>query len=110
MKLLLCSTCSTAEYSVDRAAVVDALVTAGLSDAVEISEVECLGGCDQSASIGLQSKDRATYVFSGVNVCADSNDIAATCETYLNSKDGWIENALTCGRLRHLLRARIPAL
>lgn len=89
---------------------VAALASAGLSDVVEICEVECLGGCDEPASIGLQAKDRATYVFSGVNVNSDGSDIAETCKTYLDAKDGWIENALACGRLRHLLRARIPAL
>lgn len=77
---------------------------------ITIEDVECMGGCDQPASIGLQAPNRASYVFSGVDVQKDADDILTTCTAYLEAKDGWIENALSCGRLRHLLRARIPAL
>lgn len=110
MKILLCSTCSTADYPNDRAVLAATFRGADLPSEVEIVAVDCLGGCDSPASIGFQAKDMATYVFSGVDVQSDADDIVAAYQTYLRSKDGWIENAQSCGRLRHLLRARIPAL
>jgi predicted metal-binding protein len=35
--------------------------------------------------------------------------VLAFCHAYLAAKDGWIEDARPLGRLRHCLRARIPA-
>jgi len=109
LKLLLCATCSTAEYARDRDAAANALDSAGLGDQVMIESVACLGGCEEPASIGLQAPSRASYVFSGVDTVSDASDIAATCRTYLAADKGWIEDARACGRLRFCLRARIPA-
>ena len=106
----LCSTCETAEYAQNSAKVSVALMEIGLQGKVHVLPTECLGGCESPASLSLQGKDRASYVFSGIDYSIDCTDIATTCQLYLNAEGGWIEDARDCGRLRYCLRARIPAL
>ncbi|WP_170572626.1 DUF1636 family protein [Ruegeria atlantica] len=109
--LLICSSCSgQRDRAAERQAVGAALSRAGLEDRVEVSDHACFSGCSEPTALALQSAGRASYVFSGVNIVADAEDIAATCNTYLDSPEGWIEDARPCGRLRMCLRARIPAL
>lgn len=87
-----------------------ALARAELDRHVSVVEHACFSGCSEPVAIALQAEGRGSYVFSGVNVARDADDIAATCRTYLDSPKGWIEDARPCGRLRMCLRARIPAL
>ncbi|WP_271947977.1 DUF1636 domain-containing protein [Ruegeria faecimaris] len=111
MRLMICKTCGTArDRAAEVQAVQDALKRAGLTDQVEVSEHACFSGCAEPTALAIQAQGRASYVFSGVDVVADAADIAETCRTYLNSPQGWIEDARPCGRLRMCLRARIPAL
>lgn len=76
----------------------------------EIVEATCLGVCTAPASLALQSKGRASYVFADIDIQHDAADIVATCAAYLAAEDGWIEDARPCGRLRTCLKARLPAL
>lgn len=94
----------------ERRAVETALKRIGLADSVQIADHTCFSTCAEPTSVALQSVGGASYVFSGINVVSDAADIAATCQTYLNSPAGWIEDARPCGRLRLCLRARIPAI
>ena len=111
MRLLLCSTCAgTPDRAADRSSIETALDQLGLRDQVELIDHPCLSACAKPVSIGLQGVGRASYVFSGVSPETDAADIAATCQIYLNSPKGWIEDARPCGRLRLCLRARLPAL
>lgn len=111
MTLRLCTTCSgTRDRSAERLAIEAALQEAGLRELVELSEHACFSACAQPVSISLQGEGRASYVFAGLSLIEDAKDIAATCQTYLDSTGGWIEDARPCGRLRLCLRARIPAL
>jgi len=112
-RLLLCRTCRPetgpgAEDTLETLA--GALHDAGLDTALSIGTVDCMGACEQPVSLAFQGQDRATFVFSGVRFPDDVSDIVATARTYLEAKDGWIEDARPCGRLRFCLRARIPAL
>ena len=68
----------------------------------------CLGPCDSPAALALQGEGRASYVFAGVSLPGDLDDVVATCRTYLRSPKGWITDARPCGRLRFCLRTRIP--
>lgn len=77
---------------------------------VVVDQVECMGACENPVAVALQGEGLATYLFAGINPEEDAADVAATCKVWLESPQGWIENALGCGRLRHCLRARIPAL
>ena len=77
---------------------------------VSIRTAECMGACQSPVSLALQGPGRATYLFADVEPGNDASDIAKTCRTYLDSPRGWIEDARPCGRLRHCLRARIPAI
>lgn len=107
-RLLICAGCAPASsFAVH---IETALAAAGLATDIEVMATECLGVCVAPAAIGLQGHGKASYVFAGVAGEDDIADIVATCRLYLDSAGGWIEDARPCGRLRHLLRARLPAL
>jgi len=108
--LLLCATCDGADRDGDRSAISKALNGQGLGARVRLALVDCMGACKHPVSLGLQGEGRASYVFAGVRPQQDADDIAGTCQTYLNAPGGWIEDAHPCGRLRDCLRARLPAL
>ncbi|WP_247742354.1 MULTISPECIES: DUF1636 domain-containing protein [unclassified Ruegeria] len=111
MRLLICSSCAGArDYGAEVKAVESALTRAGLGAQVAVDQHACFSGCSEPVAIALQADGGASYVFSGVDVASDADDIVATCRTYLESPKGWIEDARPCGRLRMCLRARIPAL
>ena len=112
-RVLICNTCARAPdaspLAEDIDTLRDALRNAGLSAQFEVAEVGCFGGCSDPSGIGFQGQGRASYVFSGTDIASDLSDVVAFCEAYLAAKDGWIEDARPLGRLRHCLRARIPA-
>ena len=112
--LLICETCHGPGVPTpgpdDRAGLRDAIGNSDLNGRIAVKAVQCLGGCADPVSIGLQGAGLASYVFSGVDLDTDRADILATCGLYLDSPDGWIEDARPCGRLRNCLRARIPAI
>lgn len=87
-----------------------ALVKAGLAHEFSVRWSECMNVCDEAVTLAIQGDAKATYVFAGVSLTTDINDIVATCQAYLIANRGWIEDARPCGRLRHCLRSRIPAL
>lgn len=112
-RVLLCRTCqheagATAEAAFN--ALKKAFENEGLEGNLDLGTVDCMGACEQPVSLAFQGQDRATFVFSGVRFPDDIDDIVATARTYLGAKDGWIEDARSCGRLRFCLRARIPAM
>lgn len=88
----------------------DALAQAGLAEQVNVEFAGCIGACTAPVAIGLQGSGRASYVFSGINILDDADDIAATTLAYLTTRKGWIVDAHVCGRLRECLQTRLPAL
>lgn len=112
-RILICNTCKrppdAAPLADDIAGLRTALTTAGLATQFEVAEVGCFGGCSDPSGIAFQGPGRASYVFSGTKLTSDLEDVLAFCTAYLEAKDGWIEDARPLGRLRHCLRARIPA-
>lgn len=110
-RILICSTCQgERKRKAEVDTVTDALCRAGLADQVSVECAGCIGSCEAPVSIGLQGDGRASYVFSGINLLDDADDIAATCRAYLNTRKGWIIDAHVCGRLRECLQTRLPAL
>lgn len=105
LQLSICTDCSKPDIENLR----EKLSLAGLPDTVEIKESACLGPCARPSVISLQSPGQAGYVFAGIDFSQDADDLVATCTLYLSSDRGWIEDARPCGRLRHLLVARMPA-
>lgn len=76
---------------------------------VLVAASDCLGPCYSPVVLALQGEGRASYVFVGVSLPDDLDDVTATCRTYLQSPGGWIVDARPCGRLRFCLRTRLPA-
>ena len=93
----------------DIAALRVALHSAALEAQFEVAEVGCFGGCSDPSGIAFQGKGKASYVFAGTDLASDLEDVLAFCQAYLAASEGWIEDARPLGRLRHCLRARIPA-
>lgn len=110
-RILICSTCEgERSREAEGDAVSDALRRAGLADQVTVEFAGCIGACTAPVAIGLQGERRASYVFSGINLLDDADDIAATTVAYLTTRKGWIVDAHVCGRLRECLQTRLPAL
>ena len=112
--LTICESCTTYSSAEERHAfamrITEALEEGGLAGMFEIRFVECMGACAEPAAIALQAEGCASYLFSGIRPDEDAQDIVATCQAFLESPAGWIEDARACGRIRECLRARIPAL
>jgi predicted metal-binding protein len=87
-----------------------ALANAGLDGEFAVVVGDCMGGCEAPVSIGFNGNGRAGYVFNGVSVVQDMDDILTFCRAYLRAEKGWIVDARALGRLRHCLRARVPGL
>ncbi len=104
LKLSICTECA----NFDETELRRALDKTHLPSDVVIEASACLGPCDRPSVLALQTPKRAGYVFAGITL-ADAGDIAATCALVLSSPEGWIEDARPCGRLRHLLVARMPS-
>ena len=77
---------------------------------VRIVTQPCMNGCARPVSMALQSADRATCFFAGVDPATDIPDIVATLRAYIDAPQGWIEDARPCGRLRLGLGGRVPTL
>ncbi|MBL4751895.1 MAG: DUF1636 domain-containing protein [Amylibacter sp.] len=74
-----------------------------------IETFECMSACANPVAVSFRAKDKAAYMFSGIDPVEDQQDILAFAKLYIAAKDGWIEDALPCGRLRFCLLGRIPA-
>ncbi|WP_298812324.1 DUF1636 domain-containing protein [uncultured Roseibium sp.] len=112
-RILICRTCKQQDGRPVEAALISltkAMQNAALDEVFKIETVDCMGACEQPVSLAFQGKARAAYLFAGLTIPDDLDDIVATARAYLDAKDGWIEDARPCGRLRFCLRARIPAL
>jgi len=115
-RILICSTCRPDGGAKPhppetlRAQITGAIAAAGLDHAIDVGCVACMGACEAPMALAFQGKARATLVFAGVRPDDDMADIVSTCRAYLDAPAGWIEDARACGRLRLLLRARVPAI
>jgi predicted metal-binding protein len=106
--LYVCSTCRPERAGGDRDALARAIRNAGL--AAEVRAQACMNACSAPGSLALQGYGRATYFFTGIDPDVDRDDIVATIGAYLATESGWIEDARICGRLRHCLAGRVPAI
>jgi|AntRauMFilla1563_2_1112583.scaffolds.fasta_scaffold23519_2 predicted metal-binding protein len=104
----LCATCEAHGFAHARDALQTALDAAGLH--TDVVAQPCMNACAEPVSLALQSQGRATYFFTGIDPVADRADIVATVAAYLKSPGGWVDDATACGRLRHCLKGRVPAL
>lgn len=105
--LTLCTTChpdATAENLRSLRAALDA---EGL--VVQVRGQDCLNLCGEPLAMALQGDGRATCLFAGVDLPADTADVLATIRAYAKAPAGWIEDARPCGRLRHCLKGRVRA-
>lgn len=107
-KLLICKTCQQSPDFANK--VTSAIAKSDAAKKITVEEVDCMNVCKDPVTVGLQGEKMASYVFSGVDERADIPDLVATCQTYLKSDKGWIEDARPCGSLREKLVARLPAL
>ena len=112
--IVVCKTCNdpASKMSPEETGlqILSALKATEMKDKFTVSYVDCMGACEEPTAIAFQGNRMATFLFSGVSVPGDIDDIVKTCRAYLNSSKGWIEDGLACGKLRHCLRARIPGL
>jgi len=114
--VFICSTCRQDDEDTPKGvALADALkhIFAN-ADAAEIRDFnietfECMSACANPVAVSFRAEGKAAYMFSGIDPVKDQNDILAFARLYIAAKDGWIEDARPCGRLRFCLLGRIPA-
>ena len=87
-----------------------ALDAAGLPQPIQTDITECLGSCEKPFAVTLQGQGMASYVFAGLSGPDEIPDLVETVRLYAESPQGMIGDARRCGRIRHLLRARLPVL
>ena len=107
--LRICATCRPDD---DQAhdALAAAIAAANLPVPVRVVAQDCMNGCAAPVSLALQGAGMATCFFAGVDPEADQDAVIGTLRAYIESPNGWIEDARPCGRLRHCLIGRVPAL
>lgn len=109
VRLLICTTClRSGERQAAAAALSDALAQIGIQESVAVEFGGCMHACSDPVAIGLQGKGGAGYVFAGLDPVQNAEDIARTCQAYMDANKGWIVDAQACGKLRLKLRARLP--
>ena len=108
--LRLCSTCPADGRPGGTDRLEAAISKADLPVPVQLVRQECMNGCSEPVTMALQGQGMATCFFTGIDPEADCDDIVNTMRAYMDSPAGWIEDARPCGRLRHCLVGRVPAL
>ncbi|MDA8584645.1 DUF1636 domain-containing protein [Rhodobacteraceae bacterium] len=109
LALQICVACLGPGRLGEVAAIERALASSDISGDADLHRIACGETCKSPARLWLQSDGGASYIFEGVDLDADRDDIMATLRCYLASPKGWIEDARPCGRLRFCLTARVPA-
>jgi predicted metal-binding protein len=114
--VFICSTCRPEDEATPKgAALADDLkrIFANADEAVIrdfiIETFECMSACSKPVAVSFRAKGKAAYMFAGIDPATDQHDILAFARLYAAAKDGWIEDARPCGRLRFCLLGRIPA-
>ncbi len=114
--VFICSTCRANDETTPKGEALAAALKAIFAKAKEpeirdfnIETFECMSACANPMAISFRAKGKAAYMFSGIDPVKDQQDILAFARLYIAAKDGWIEDARPCGRLRHCLLGRIPA-
>ena len=111
-RVTVCETCAAAGENPRGHGFADELRalfdSAGLPD-VTVDTVACLNSCAEPTALSFRAAGKWAYLFANVDPTQDGENVLAFARLYLNSKDGEITDARSCGRLRHCLRGRIPA-
>ena len=114
--VFICSTCQkddeTKPKGDELATALKAIFAKADDPAIRDFNIEvfaCMSACANPTAISFRAQGKAAYMFSDVDPVKDQQDILAFAKLYIAAKDGWIEDARPCGRLRHCLLGRIPA-
>jgi predicted metal-binding protein len=114
--VFICSTCRADDETAPKGEALATALKAIFANAKEpeirdfnIETFECMSACANPTAISFRAKGKAAYMFSGIDPLTDQQDILAFARLYIGAKDGWIEDARPCGRLRFCLLGRIPA-
>jgi predicted metal-binding protein len=109
-KLTICSTClNDGDTSPKGAALAQELRVLLAERDFDVETVECMNACALPTAISFRAGGKAAYLFAGIKPETDQSDIVAFADLYADAKDGLIEDARPCGRLRQLLVGRIPS-
>ncbi|MBL4811839.1 MAG: DUF1636 family protein [Rhodobacteraceae bacterium] len=74
----------------------------------EVAVTDCMNICDRPVSVSVREEGKAAYLFAGVDVVAQAEELAAFARLYAAAPGGIIEDARSCGALRYCLVGRIP--
>lgn len=106
-RIVVCSTCDGTDGKAFAARLRTVLADRGMDFAVQ--DHDCMSNCSRPLSVAFSAPGKATYLFGDINPEIDLSDTLAFAALYLDSPNGWIEDARPAGRLRHCLIGRVPA-
>ncbi len=109
LKVRVCLACLESHCAPHLDALAETTARGDLAGRVAFEAITCGESCARPARLWMQSEGGASYIFDGIDLASDADDILVTALCYLNSPNGWIEDARPCGRLRFCLTARVPA-
>jgi predicted metal-binding protein len=91
----------------------EAIATAGLDDAFEVSGTACLAGCvpDHGGPcvVGWRATAKATWLFGDIDPAQPIDDLVEFSRLYASVDDGWLSGKDCPPRLCDNTLARIPA-
>lgn len=80
-----------------------------LDGKAEVALTDCMNVCGQPSTVSLRAPGKMAYLFAGVDVARQADEIVAMAALYNAAPDGRIDDARPIGDLRLCLIGRIPA-
>lgn len=74
----------------------------------QVRLVDCMQVCGRPVAVSFRGAGKAAYLFAGVDVTTQAEQIVAFAGLYASAQGGIVEDARPCGQLRLCLVGRIP--
>lgn len=81
-----------------------------IPDALELSGVAWMAGCDRPCTVAYFGTKKATYLFVDIDPETDIDDLVTFARQYAYLHDGWSSSVDRPGKLQKSTFARVPAI
>jgi predicted metal-binding protein len=108
VKITICEGCRATDGPMLGVAMIGPLraAVAGIADVVT---TDCMVVCGAPVSVSVRAPGKAAYLFSGVDLETQIENLATFVRLYAQAPDGIVGDVRPCGDLRFRLVGRIPA-
>lgn len=102
--ILICATCKGAQSATD----IHSALQNRLPEGFEIRTVDCMAGCDLPTTVAFLGKEKAHYLFGGIETDPEVAALAEFAWQYRQSDDGWTKASERPRPLLTKTLARLP--